>query len=226
MPGNPMIRNDMSDFQKESDWWEGADGKWYPPVAKKTEVDHSSEPKVLAPITKKSNRKRIYLSGALALILLAVGVFVYQARKPKFGVMILVVELVDLKRDRSGWSVGADCDGTGCTCEVSYVYSDLNSGTQVIVTGKSGKEVARSALGRGSVYQIANGVWRNRVNQVGELDRRLGRKCGWFVTAQIPDNEDYYVLKIGERGEFKYSYGELTDFTKTRPFINLSIKDD
>lgn len=216
----------MADFQKESDWWEGADGKWYPPVAKKTEADPVVEHEVSTTTRKKPSRKRNYLSGALTLIILAAGVFVYQARQPKFGKMAVLLELVDLKEDRSGWNVGADCDGTGCTCELSWVYSDLNSSTPVIITGKSGKEVARTTLGKGRVFQIANGVWGRAVSQVGELDRRLGRKCEWFTSATIPDNEDYYILKIGERGEFKYSYKELIDSLATGVGIELSIKDD
>lgn len=226
MPNKLMIRNAMSDFQIESDWWEGADGKWYPPVAKKTEADSVVEPEVSAAKGEgKKSRILIYLSGVAAIALLAAGVFVYQARKPEFVWTSLELELIDTKRDSGSWDVQPDCENKGfyasettpCQCELSRGYNDLYEGTPIVVYGSDGNEVGRGVLDRERFIHIGGG-W---VNQNAEYDSKKGRRCIWDVSVEIPDNEEYYVLEISGRGEIKYDLERMTTYGEY-----VTIEDD
>lgn len=217
----------MSDFQKESDWWEGADGKWYPPVAKKIEVDFVAEPEVQIPTREgKKSRKRIYLYGVVAIVLLAAGVLVYQARKPEFVWTYLSLELIDSERDSGGWDVRPDCENKGkyaletspCQCELDRGYSDLYEGTPIVVYGSDGKEVGRDVLDRESFIHTPG---YEVVTQNEEYDPKKGRYCKWDVNVEIPDNEAYYVIEISNRGEIKYDFEQITTYG-----VTMKIEDD
>lgn len=217
----------MSNFQKESDWWEGADGKWYPPVAKKIEVDSVAESEVSIPTREGwKSRKRIYLSGVAAIVLLAAGVLVYQARKPEFVWTYLRLELIDSEKDSGGWDVRPDCENKGkyaletspCQCELDRGYSDLYEGTPIVVYGSDGKEVGRDVLDQESFIHIGDS---RSVRQNAEYDIKKGRKCIWDVNVEIPDNEEYYVIEISNRGEIKYDFEQITTFG-----VTMTIEDD
>ena len=215
----------MSEFQKESDWWEGADGKWYPPVAKKTEADPVVEPEVLATTSKeKKSRVRLLLSCFAAIVLLAVGIFVYQESKPEFAYTRLSFQLIDTSRNSGGWSVLPDCKNKTspgvCSCVLSAGYGDLNDSTSVIVFGASGNELGRSELGPAWFFHL--GVAR-AMRGLSEYDSKKGRSCYWSPESfRLPDNEKYYVVKIGNRNEVKLDFEDLT----TNKARALTIEDD
>ena len=209
----------MSDFQKESNWWEGEDGKWYPPTAKKTELDPVVEAEVIATTSKgKKRRKRIYLSGVAAIVILAAGAFLYLTRT-EFRYALLEVELIDASPDSGKWSVLPDCSKQGnfvsspCSCVLSAGYSDLNDSTPVIVFGATGNEVGRSDLGGGIFFHTGG-------TSVRDYNPKEGRGCRWNPgNLRVPDNEKYYVVKVGTRGEVK------TEFEGLFPLL-LKIEDD
>lgn len=220
----------MSNFQEETDWWEGADGKWYPPVAKKTEAAPVVEFQVSAPASKvKRSRVRVYVSGVAAMLLLGAGIFVYQSNKTEFVDTTVILELTDISRGSGQWSVLPDCEnkefGGGfdaCSCALSVGYSDLNRSTPVVVFGASGNEVGRSELGAAWFFHLRDGPIGPAIRSLSEYDAKRGRKCYWNADISVPDNEDYYVVKVGNRGEVKYNLDELWSGL----WPTLTIQDD
>lgn len=217
----------VSDSPKDSSWWEGADGKWYPPVAKKSDSDSAgSDSSTLPSAMKKLGKRRLLLLGLVAVALFGAGFIVFQMRKPEYKWTRLDLELVDTRPDSGSWDVLPDCQdkgpyglaNTGCTCDLSPGYRDLNSSTPIVVFGAKGEEVGRGELSIGRFYHVGEGRW---VTNMSEYDSKKARKCVWDVNVQIPDNEKYYVLQIGDRGEVKYDFDEITTFSRT-----LTIEDD
>lgn len=209
----------MSNFQEATDWWEGADGKWYPPVAKKTDAAPVVQSEISAPASKVKRRHvRVYLSGVAAIVILATGAFLYLTRT-EFRYAILEVELIDASPDSGKWSVLPDCSKQGnfvsspCSCVLSVGYSDLNDSTPVIVFGATGNEVGRTDLGGGIFFHTGG-------TSVRDYNPKEGRGCRWNpFNLRVPDNEKYYVVKVGTRGEVK------TEFEGLFP-LSLKIEDD
>jgi hypothetical protein len=205
----------MSNFQEKDDWWQGVDGKWYPPVARRVEASPTDEPEESVYLSQvRPNRRRMYLLGLIAVVVTAIGVFVYQERKVEYRTTHFGLELIDRTPDSSGWSVRADCSGVPnerrfCLCELSDGYSDLNNSTPVVVFGKSGKELGRTTLAeRGWVFKVTDELGSSAIENLSQLPSNAARRCEWSTAdIELPDNEEYFVAKIGNRGEIKFELG-------------------
>lgn len=88
-----------------------------------------------------------------------------------------------LDSDSHDNTIGGACEGDGG-------YGDLNSATAVIVRNSEGDEVARTALGSGSPTGLTI--------------------CEFTFTFELKEGEETYILSIGDRGEFSYSWNEIT----------------
>jgi hypothetical protein len=139
----------MSDHQIDSTYWQGVDGKWYPPVAAVTPNKNTTKRNV-------SSRKT---AGGIALLVLAiaVGFFVFGNQSEKKTVQVSFML-------RAGYqSLTAQCVASGG-------YGDINSSTPVVIKGKNGKELDRSELGIGFYTPQAAGseprncTWRTTLN--------------------------------------------------------------
>jgi hypothetical protein len=215
----------MSNFQERDDWWQGVDGKWYPPVARKVDASPTYEPEESVYLSHaRPNRRRINLLGTAAAVITAIGVFVYQSREVETRSMFFAIELIDQSPESFGWSVRADCDGVSsvfpaCRCEIADSYSDLDGNTEVVVFGKSGKELARTTLnGDGRVFKMGDSTALSDPNR---LPSTAARKCEWETRfIDIPTNEDSYLVKFGSRGEISF------DSTDQAFLQMLTIEDD
>ncbi|MDF3341493.1 DUF732 domain-containing protein [Mycolicibacterium septicum] len=76
----------------------------------------------------------------------------------------------------------------GSTCQGANGYSDVNSGTLVTVKNGKGAVLASTTLGPG---------------KSGESN------CTFSFTVSLTEGEDRYVLSVGRRGEFSYSFEQL-----------------
>jgi hypothetical protein len=87
---------------------------------------------------------------------------------------------------RQGYVSSITSDGT--KCHGMHGYSDLGGGTQVIVKNGRGEIIASTTLGDGH----------------GD-----GANCRFGFTFPITEGQDRYVLSVGHRGEFSYSFEQL-----------------
>lgn len=76
----------------------------------------------------------------------------------------------------------------GTTCRGAYGYADIGSGTQVIVKNGKGEILAATSLGEGHGDDV---------------------NCKFSFTFPITEGQDRYVLSVGHRGEFSYTFGQL-----------------
>ncbi|RDH79285.1 DUF732 domain-containing protein [Mycolicibacterium moriokaense] len=76
----------------------------------------------------------------------------------------------------------------GTKCHGTHGYSDIGSGTQVIVKNGKGEILASASLGDG------HGDDSN---------------CRFSFSFPITEGQDRYVLSVGHRGEFSYSFEQL-----------------
>ena len=215
----------MSNFQERDDWWQGVDGKWYPPVARRVDASPIDEPDESVYLSQaRPNRRRLYLLGVVAILVTATGVFVYQERKVEVKQTFFGLLLTDRSPESYGWSVRADCSGVPserrfCRCLLSDGYSDLNESTPVVVFGKSGKELGRTTLEDSLIFKDDGEIGNRAIENSSQLPSSAARRCEWSTgRVSIPNNEDYYVVKIGNRGEFRF------EFADTVPLF--SIEDD
>jgi hypothetical protein len=79
-------------------------------------------------------------------------------------------------------------ESAGDKCHGVHGYSDIGSGTQVMVKNGKGEILASAPLGEG------HGDDAN---------------CRFAFTFPITEGEDRYVLSVGHRGEFSYSFEQL-----------------
>ena len=175
----------MSDVAKGEDWWQGTDGLWYPPVAKKQDIPSSDGQAVykLAPKKKGLGRKQVLIVLA-AVVILGTGTFLFLNSRPKIERVSGTFGLIDSVR-----TLDENCNSSGG-------YSDISSSTQVILRSKDGVELDRNSLGIFvEPLKIGNGK----------------RLCTWTFRLDVKKGEEYYILSVGKRGEFKYSYEELVD---------------
>lgn len=82
-------------------------------------------------------------------------------------------------------------DSSGNTCSGSGGYSDLSASTQVTVTNDAEETLARTRLGPGETLSTAG--------------------CLFKFSFEITEGEDSYVVSVGRRGEFAYSWDEITE---------------
>jgi hypothetical protein len=76
----------------------------------------------------------------------------------------------------------------GTTCQGTRGYSDIGSGTQVIVKNGKGEILATAPLGEGHGDEV---------------------KCSFSFSFPITEGQDRYVVSVGHRGEFSYSFDQL-----------------
>ena len=175
----------MSDVAKGEDWWQGTDGLWYPPVAKRQDIPSSDGQAVykLAPKKKGLGRKQVLIV-LVAVVILGTGTFLFLNSRPEAVEFRVTFALIDEVR-----ALDENCNSSGG-------YSDISSSTQVILRSKDGVELDRSNLGIFvEPLKIGNGK----------------RQCQWGRILKVKKGEEYYILSVGERGEFKFSYEELID---------------
>ena len=67
-------------------------------------------------------------------------------------------------------------------------YSDIGSGTQVMVKNGKGEILASAPLGEGHGDDV---------------------NCTFSFTSPITEGEDRYVVSVSHRGEFSYSFDQL-----------------
>lgn len=86
--------------------------------------------------------------------------------------------------DLDGWerTSGINCQGDGG-------FGDLNASTQVIVKSASGSELARSPLGVGNI---------------------VAGSCRFTFPLYLTEGEDTYVVAVGRRGEFSYTWERIS----------------
>ncbi|MUL82996.1 MULTISPECIES: DUF732 domain-containing protein [unclassified Mycolicibacterium] len=81
---------------------------------------------------------------------------------------------------------GIASDGT--TCQGANGYSDVNPGTPVTVKNGKGEVLATTTLGPG---------------------KSGAANCTFSFTVPVTEGQDRYVLSVGHRGEFSYSFEQL-----------------
>ncbi|GAS88102.1 DUF732 domain-containing protein [Mycolicibacterium brisbanense] len=86
-------------------------------------------------------------------------------------------------------SAGVDAIASdGASCQGANGYSDVGRDTQVIVKNGKGEILATTALGPGK-GDSAN--------------------CTFSFSFPVTEGQDRYVVSVGHRGEFSYSFGQL-----------------
>lgn len=86
-------------------------------------------------------------------------------------------------------SVGVDAIASdGASCQGANGYSDVGRDTQVTVKNGKGEILATTALGQGK---------GNSAN------------CTFSFSFPVTEGQDRYVVSVGHRGEFSYSFGQL-----------------
>ena len=76
---------------------------------------------------------------------------------------------------------GASCEGTGG-------YSDIGSNTQLFVKNGKGEILATTSLGQGRGSEVT---------------------CTFSFSFPVTEGQDRYVVSVGRRGEFSYTFGQL-----------------
>ncbi|MDV3128350.1 DUF732 domain-containing protein [Mycobacterium sp. 21AC1] len=109
---------------------------------------------------------------------------------PHFSQGFHVLETATVK----GTFVLADHDGLGgivsdgAACQGAGGYSDVNGGTAVTVKNGKGEILASTTLGAG---------------KGGTAD------CRFSFTLKVTEGQDHYVVSVGHRGEFDYTFDQL-----------------
>lgn len=175
----------MSDIQNGPDWWQGVDGKWYPPVAAMPTGGAVPPPPPFVvgdanPATGNTPKSKTTVAVIIGAVVVGVVLF-----------LVVVSQFV------GGSSETKKVTGTfklidSSQCNPDGGYNDINSSTPVVLKGKSGKELDRSELG------------------YGHEDSGYPLSCTWTFTVKVPKGEDYYVLSVGDRGEMQYTWDEIT----------------
>jgi hypothetical protein len=92
--------------------------------------------------------------------------------------------LNDSGSDEYSRSIGSD----GTSCEGTDGYSDVGSGTQVIVRNGKNEILTTTTLGQ------------------GKGDRST---CTFAFTFPVTEGQERYVVSVGHRGDFSYSFVQL-----------------
>jgi hypothetical protein len=123
---------------------------------------------------------------------LAADKFAVDAFCPEFSEGFRVLEtgtasgtfvLIDTRKEYVS-SIASD----GTKCHGTHGYSDVGGGTQVIVKNGRGEVLTSTSLGEGHGDEV---------------------NCRFGFTFPITEGQDRYVLSVGHRGEFSYSFEQL-----------------
>jgi hypothetical protein len=178
-----LLEDTVSDVSKGPDWWQGTDGLWYPPVARKVENDTVAQDIAAEGAATKPRRKRkAFVVVALLAVAAGLGTFLFIKSRPQETRVSGTFALIDETR-----SLDENCNTSGG-------YSDINSSTQVVLRNKDGVELDRTDLGI-FVIPLVEGGGR--------------RRCTWSFFLDVKDGEPYYILSVGRRGEMSYTFEEL-----------------
>ena len=95
------------------------------------------------------------------------------------GTFVLIDTAKEYRQlDRIGWG----------KCHGMHGYSDIGSGTQVMVKNGKGEILASTSLGEGHGDDV---------------------NCRFAFSFPITEGQDRYVVSVGHRGEFSYSFEQL-----------------
>ena len=92
--------------------------------------------------------------------------------------------LADTKSNAYISSIASD----GTSCEGTDGYSDIGRGTQVTVKNGKGEILATTSLGQGRGDQVT---------------------CTFSFSFAVTEGQDPYVVSVGRRGEFNYTFNQL-----------------
>jgi hypothetical protein len=98
------------------------------------------------------------------------------------------------------WEPGEPCSGSGG-------YSDLRGGSDVVVKDREGTVIGKGSLGSGVGVAV-----RQDCGAPGEhplCDPMGGRVCKLSFTVDGIPRSDFYVVEMGKRGQFTYSFDEI-----------------
>ncbi|MFZ0831771.1 MAG: DUF732 domain-containing protein [Mycobacterium sp.] len=92
--------------------------------------------------------------------------------------------LIDTKSNTDISSIASD----GTSCEGTYGYSDIGRDTQVTLKNGKGEILATTVLGEG---------------RSGDVN------CTFSFSFPVTEGEDRYVVSVGRRGDFSYTFNQL-----------------
>lgn len=187
----------MSDVPRDSSWWQGVDGKWYPPVARAETSGVAANAGSASTPKGQSGKRKLFGLIAVVVLVGATAIWLVRNREPEKKQVVGTFAVIDKKSSYGDWNLDENCNTSGG-------YSDIGSSTQVIVKNREGVELSRTDLG---------------VLPKIETEGRT-RRCTWTFFLAISKGEDYYILSVGRRGEMKYSFEEITSG------VSLSLGDD
>ena len=190
-----MVEDDtfMSDFKQEDNWWQGVDGKWYPPVSPLSEhpqtVQQSTTLVCNACQAQNSSTSTFCINCGQSISGLVpgnplpsqqnAGTFAFiQSSKPESKTITGTYTLFS--------------DNLTSSCQGSGGYSDIGPSTVLVVTGKDGTEYDRTRLGSGTY---------------------LYDSCMYTFKLKVEKGQDYYIISSDNRGELEYSWEELDDIS-------------
>lgn len=184
----------MSDTPQGPDWWLGADGKYYPPVAAAPAppappgADDQGDTDPAGDTPEGRTRPRwvipAVIGGAAVLLIAVAGVLAItllggsSPSHPLTGTMTLTTASLFKGKDQS--------------CVGSKGFDDIDSNAQVTVTDGDGKLLATGSLGEG---HLADG---STVTCVFPLN----------VATKLP-KADFYKVEVSHRGALTYSYDQM-----------------
>ena len=204
----------MSDFKQDVNWWQGVDGKWYPPVSPLSEhpqtVQESTTLVCNSCQAQNSPTSTFCINCGQSISVLVTGnPLVSQqnvgiAKKRKVLVLIGLIVLVGAgfaiiqsSKPESKTVTGTYTlysDNLTSSCEGSGGYSDIGPSKVLVLTGKDGTEYDRTRLGTG-IY--------------------LFNSCKYTFKFKVEKGQDYYIISSENRGELEYSWEELDNISLT-----------
>jgi len=204
----------MSDFKKEDNWWQGVDGKWYPPVSPLSEHPQTVQQSTTlvcnscqaqnSPTSTFCINCGQSMSGLVPGNPLASPQNAGTAKKRKVLILIGLVVLVgagfafiQLSKPESKTVNGIYTlysDNLTSSCEGSGGYYDIGPSTEIVITGKDGKEYDRTRFGSGAYAY---------------------NSCIYHFKLKVEKGQDYYIVSVEDRGDLEYSWEELDDVSIT-----------
>jgi hypothetical protein len=182
----------MSDTQQGPDWWLGADGKWYPPVAAAApsaevgEAEATGAPSAevgeadAAPTgTKRSKTPFIIGAVVVAVVAVAIGVVALSGGSSSKHTINGTLDLIGYR----GTDTGGSTPGLGAKCAGHGGYSDLEDGTQVTVKDGAGTLLATGTLSNGKTTNPST--------------------CSWTFTIAVPES-GFYSIEVSHRGALTF----------------------
>jgi hypothetical protein len=122
----------MSEIQNGPDWWQGIDGKWYPPVAPMPKDGPSFDKSIsLDSSTKFKWARVVAVIGAIGVAVAAFAIF-KSVNSPKLTNLEVRVKIIN----------PGGCDASG-------KYEDINGATPVNVLDSDGNSIYQTIVGAG-----------------------------------------------------------------------------